>query len=704
MDQPLHDLAHALGVITFYHDIDGNPRLASEAALVEVLRALGAPLERTGDAADALRAMRAAEPAVRVPAVHVVREGESPAVPVHGLVAARAQLSLEREDGSREEWTGDGYPAPGPRGPATFFPIGADLPWGIHRLDIDTGTDSLRTTILHAPRLAPAPADPRTWGVFAPLHSFGDRRTADVANYSDLGQLSRWTAALGGSWVATLPLLASFLDEPFEPSPYVPVSRLFWNELYIDVARAPGGSGDTQTVIPDGGDFVDYRCAAEVRGAALRAAARRFFDSGGERDARFRTWLERHPRAGEYAHFRALCDRFRAPWLSWPSAAGDRARGSTDTALPGSSWTGGAAAADVRFHAYAAWVADVQIHDIASAARAGDARLYLDLPLGVHPAGFDTWHEPRQFASGVSVGSPPDPFFRKGQNWGFPPLSPGAILDDGLRYVRDCLRHHLSCAGILRLDHAMSLERLFWIPDAMPAVEGVYVHYPQDELLSLLALEAHRHGTLLVGEDLGTVTPAIRNALDEHRVLRMYVAQFEFRPDADPPLAPPAHNVVASVNTHDLPPFAAFWEALDLEDQHALGLLDDAGLERGREDRARLRARLSEWAGRDALPMEADAEAAASGAGVYDERKARLALRSILDLLARSDAPIVIVNLEDLWLETRPQNVPGTTAERPNWKRRSKHDVASLIADAGVASALHQVDRERKRPDTRIES
>jgi 4-alpha-glucanotransferase len=680
LDRPLDELARAMGVITSYHDIDGNPRHASEDALVAVLRALGAPLVQATDAADALRAVRAAESKVRMEPVHLVRAGEFPSVRLLGVGETAASLTLEREDGSVEEWSAAGEPTWTDAGPATAFPVVKDLPLGVHRLAVDTGRHHVRTTILHAPRLAQPLRNSRTWGVFAPLHAYGDHRTGGVASYTDLERLGRWAASLGASWVSTLPMLSSFLDQPFEPSPYVPASRLFWNDLYIDVTRAPGADPDVaqSLMVPDSGDFVDYRCVADVRRRALRDAAHRFFAAGGESNAAFRSWLGRNSRGTAYARFRALCDQMGTPWPEWPSPL----RGGTAVAAAVNP-------ADVRFHAYAAWVAETQIAGVVAAARDGAAQLYLDIPLGVHAAGFDTWHEPALFAAGVSVGAPPDPFFKDGQRWGFPPLSPDALRRDGHRYVRDCLRHHLESAGMLRLDHAMSLERLFWIPDGMPAIEGVYVRYPQDELLALLALESRLHETVLVGEDLGTVTPAIRHGLDSHGILRMYVAQFEFTPWAEPPLARPARNVVASINTHDLPPFAAFWGGLDLDDQFALGLLDAAALEPARQERARLRVRLREWAGAEDLA---------------DDAAVHRVLAAILELLAASEAPVVIVNLEDLWLETRPQNVPGTSAERPNWKRRSKRDLAALLDDAAVTAALLHVDRNRRLPHSRDES
>ncbi|MCI0435263.1 MAG: 4-alpha-glucanotransferase, partial [Gemmatimonadetes bacterium] len=542
-------------------------------------------------------------------------------------------------------------------------------PPGRHRLDAATARRESACTVISAPSRVPAPVG-RGWGIVLPLHAYGNRTLGGVAGYDGLAHACSWVGSLGGAFVSTLPLLAAFLDEPFEPSPYVPASRLFWSDLFIDATSAPGGAAPEPPIMPDSGDLVDYRTVAALRRRVLERAAQRFYESGGAADASFREWRDRNPHAAHYARFRAACERWRSPWRQWPSRARDGCLSDADVDV-----------ATFRYHEYAAWVADAQLGRIADGARNGkSAGLHLDLPIGVHADGYDVWRERPLFAPGVSVGAPPDPFFRDGQNWGFPPVIPAASRADAHRHFGECLRHHLKHAAVLRIDHAMSLQRLFWIPAGAHATDGVYVGYPQDELLAVLCLEAARAGAVIAGEDLGTVTPEIRAGLDAHRIQRMYVAQFEFRPASRPPLAPVREAVVASVNTHDLPPFAAFWAGLDLDDQHDLGLLDDCALRDAHDERAVFRADICRGFGLDTADPLAAREAV---------------LDRILSFLAGGPAALVVVNPEDLWGETRPHNVPGTTTQRPNWRRRAVFDLEALLRDAQVETRLREIAQLR---------
>src|SRR5207253_8981248 len=201
--------------------------------------------------------------------------------------------------------------------------------------------------------------------------------------------------------------------------------------------------------------------------------------------------------------------------------------------------------------------------------------LYLDFPLGVSAGGFDAHHYAAQFAKGASVGAPPDAFFTKGQNWGFPPLDPDAIREHRHAYFRACIRNHMEHAGILRIDHHMGLHRLFWIPAGGEPKDGVYVRYPDEELYAILTIESHRHNCVVLGEDLGTVPEYVPRAMRAHGVRRMYVVQYELKPEGPAPAGRPPAESIASINTHDMPTFAGFWSAEDVDDRLEQELLDD---------------------------------------------------------------------------------------------------------------------------------
>jgi 4-alpha-glucanotransferase len=279
------------------------------------------------------------------------------------------------------------------------------------------------------------------------------------------------------------------------------------------------------------------------------------------------------------------------------------------------------------------------------------------------------------------VGAPADFYFPLGQDWGFPPLHPERSRETGHRYVRACLEHHLRHAGLLRVDHVLGLQRLFWLRRGEVAARGAYVRYPREELFACLTLAAARRGAMVVGENLGTVPVELNEALTRHGVLGTYVLQFAWEGLLEGRFRLPDAGEVATFDTHDMATFAAVWSGADLADRHALGLLDDDGLAREQRRRAELRPAVTTWLG---LGAEADAAAV---------------LRGVNGALARSDAPLVVVNVEDCWLETQPQNVPGTTeAVRPNWRHAAAHPLEAWDGQPGVVDAVEALADARPPP------
>jgi 4-alpha-glucanotransferase len=310
--------------------------------------------------------------------------------------------------------------------------------------------------------------------------------------------------------------------------------------------------------------------------------------------------------------------------------------------------------------------------------------MYLDLPLGVHPHGYDVWRHRALFATDVSVGAPPDAVFVSGQDWGFPPLDPGRLREQHCQYVIAYLRHHLQHARILRIDHVMGLHRLFWIPKGLGAGEGVYVRYPAEEFYAILSLESRRHNAWIVGENLGTVPSYVSPAMRRHNIQSMYVVHYEQASDAHGALRAVPTDCVASINTHDMPPFAASWRDSDIDDRLKLGLLDRTGARTERRARREQRRSLMHFLERKGLLVGASADP-------------RRVLRAILAFLSASPARTVLVNLEDLWLETRHQNIPGTHDEHPNWQRKARYSLEAFREMPEVLDALREVDHVRKR-------
>jgi 4-alpha-glucanotransferase len=696
----LTTLARMYGVQTAFYDVEARRQQASPEAVLLVLRALGTPVETFADVTDALRERRRELWVRGMEPVAVAPDGQAAGIDLR-LPAASAEGSvrchLALEDGGGRNWDCDVGELPvvnsavfdGVRHQAMKLALPFDLPWGYHRLTLELGVRQFETMVISAPPRAHAFRDERTskhWGVFMPLYALHSRRSWGSGDLTDSESLLEWVARLGGSVVATLPLLAAFLDEPLEPSPYAPVSRLFWNEFYIDVTRVPDlercpsaqaivGSPEVHQELEGlrTQPLVDYQRGMELKRRVLEELARCFFAERSERYATFARFLEDHPALEDYARFRATVEERRAPWPVWPQPL-------RDGVLKAGDYDEGAE----HYHLYVQWVTQEQMQALYERGQSAGVKLRLDLPLGVHPDGYDVWRERDVFALGATAGSPPDTFFTKGQDWGFPPLHPEAMRKQGYRYFIDCLRHHLQHAGVLRLDHIMSLHHLYWIPSGMEANDGIYVRYPSEELYAILSLESHRHGALIVGEDLGTVPRYVRKAMARHNIHRTYVVQFELRPERRHPVGTVPPTSVASINTHDMPPFAAFWRGLDIDDRLKRGLLDDKGARREKRARQALKQSFLALLKRRGLLKGAD----------DDERDV---LRACLAFLAASRARVVLASLEDLWSETKPQNIPGTSDEHPNWRRKAHHGFEAFSQMPEVLDALQEMGRFRKR-------
>ncbi len=527
---------------------------------------------------------------------------------------------------------------------------GEPVPFGYHELR----SGAHRTAVISAPVRAPQPQGRRLC-LFAPLFALRPPTSDRPADLRELEELVEWAAACGASGVLTLPLLAGFLDPPAEPSPYAPASRWMWNELYAVVDR-PALDTSSPTV--------DYEAAYAATIAGIDAEVERLAADphGAAGLARF---LDEHPEVVRYAEFRAAGEQHGRDWRHWPEplAHGHIPAGTVDLAR-------------VRWHAVAQWLVHSRLTALAADAAARGVALGLDLAVGTHALAYDVWVDQEAFARGASVGAPPDPYFPGGQVWGFPPPVPAVARRRGYAQLRRALRHHLQVATLLRIDHVMGLLRLFWVPDGATPAEGTYVHASLDEQLAVVCLEAWRAGASIVGENLGLVPPEIDAALERHGLLGMHVAYGDLEDPvrAATALAAPAHDV-ASFGTHDMPTFAGFVAERDLDDRIALGFGDPADAQQHRNRR------------RTGL---------AAAAAARRRTAAAPALFDALSVeLGATDAPWVVVALDDLFDEIEPLNVPGTSDERPNWLRRMRHPLAS--APPAAADRLRRIAEARTR-------
>ncbi|HLG66347.1 MAG TPA: 4-alpha-glucanotransferase [Acidimicrobiales bacterium] len=664
----LDELADVCGVQRQHVGADGRVHAADDDTLVAVLGALGVAAAGPAEVAESLRATRAARRArVLDPVVvHVVGRGQPTTVRLPAAVdPRRAWVAVELEGGgtrtARLEHDQLRLGGPG----------AAELPVGLHRLRVEAPGIDAEALLVAAPR---CPAPERGWGAFLPLHALRTPKDWGVGRYGDLGALARWVRGLGGSFVGTLPLYPAAASEAAGASPYRPSTRLAWSELHVDPAPLPElaeapeareqlGSAELQQCLAAArrSELVDPQALRHALRSVLAPMARSLLAAPSARRRELEGFAAAHPELVAYARFCAAVERLGPRWRDWGGGPRTVPPGVIDDEAVG-------------YHLYVHWVAHEQLH---GAAREGG--LYLDLPVGVDPDGFDTWWEPEIFVEGLRVGAPPDAFHAGGQDWGVPPPHPEAAAASGYRYLVDVLRHAMSPAAMLRLDHVMGLHRLYCIPPGADARHGVYVRYPAEELRAVVAVEAHRAGVVVVGEDLGTVPGEVRRAMAEDGMLRSWVLQFESA--VEDPLPEPPEACLATWGTHDLAPFAAAWDGDDIEDRAAPG---EAGARWAVTERARRAA----W--RAALEAALSLPRAGRGAG-----GSRLALRGVLDHLAAGPARLVMVDLEDLWGERRPHNRPGTPAAA-NWRRRAAKTLCEIESDPEVVETLGRVEHLRR--------
>jgi 4-alpha-glucanotransferase len=677
----LERLARRWGILPAYTDALGQRRTVAPEVLLRLLPVLGAPVAGWDDVEAALTLRRREQARELLPPVVVVWDGDRPGAPLRVPATAApvpAAVALELEDGSvREEVVPlelrRSFHCGGDAVVTALLPLPAGLPWGYHRLAVAVGGERAEALLIRAPS-STEPLAGGQLGVFLPLYALTRWDGGPLGTFPDLHRLARWAAGRGASLVATLPLYAAFLDPrcpPWDPSPYAPASRRFWNELYVDpealperALLEPGAGG------PDpepGGRRVDFPAAAARRRHRLEALAEAFFTRGPEaRRGAFERFCAGRPEVCRYTAFRAAGERLCRPWRQWPAAVreGDPGAAGDERAR--------------RYHLYAQWAAHEQLRR----GNEGDgaAGLFLDLPVGVHPESYDTWADRDVHTFEASLGAPPDGLFARGQDWGLSPWVPERLRRAGLRPWIDTLRFALVEAGALRVDHVMQLSRLFWVPRGGAATDGVYVRSPVEELWAVLCLESRRARCPVVGEDLGTVPLAVRRDLAAHGTAGLYVGLFELgvgeRGEAWRTPVPAGR--VALVGSHDMPTFRGFWEGRDLALRRRLGLVAGEAAE-------------AEGAGRERLVTAlAGRWPAAPGEAPW-----RAALHGLLGELAASEAALLVVSLEDLWGEPEPQNVPGTGPEEQNFQRRAARSLISFGDDPQVTGALEELARRR---------
>ncbi|MGH4016962.1 MAG: 4-alpha-glucanotransferase, partial [Pseudonocardiaceae bacterium] len=550
MDTALDELAAAHGVATWYRDglrrrIDVEPDVVRR-----VLGLLGVDADTPAQVRDALAALRRpslgrpslGRPSPAWPGTVVLRQGQ--ALPAAGV--------LHDEDGVERTVSGS---------------LPADLApgWYSLRTDLDSGgaLGEPPTTVLVAPPALPEP--PRTWGWMLQLYALHSAGSWGIGDLADLREFVGWTAREHHAGAVLVnPLHAMTPAHPVQPSPYTPSSRRFANPLYLRIEDTGGYGRAAQAVraqvdalrVTSGAELIDHDAVWRAKRAVLELLWRA---EGGPSPVM-------SDGLRDFATFCALAERYGARWSRWPAELRHPARASADPQR-------------LAFHAWVQQQCAEQLAAVHDAAGGMAIGVLHDLAVGVDPEGADAWALQDVLATGVSIGAPPDAFSQRGQNWGLPPWRPDRLAATGYAAYRDMLRAVLAHADGLRIDHVAGLWRLWWVPPGASPDQGTYVHYDADAMLAALALEAHRAGAVVVGEDLGTVEPEVTEALAERRMLGCGVLWFarDEQAPGEPLLAPRRwpERAAASISTHDLPTAAGFLRGEHVRVRAELGLLGE---------------------------------------------------------------------------------------------------------------------------------
>lgn len=697
LQRPASELAQRAarhGVADRYHSFFGDETVVSD----DVLQA-------------ALRAMRVDEPgadaqAVGLPAVHVVREGEPIELRWRAAGGEAGSWQLGPEEGMQIQplARGDLWRD----GDDCLLRVDAALAPGYYRLAVG---EAWCRVIVAPQRCWTAPAleqGERWWGCTIQLYALRSSRNWGIGDFGDLRRLVDTAAQQGASFIGLSPLHALFPHNPDAASPYSPSSRNALNPIYLDVQSLVELSGceaaqqrvaseafqDRLRALRDA-ELVDYAGVAAAKHEVLQLLWRNFEnDPRNSRRAHFDGYMQqRQSTLGRHALFEALQEHLHAQdpgvwgWPAWPEAYRDPdgeavrefAREHADA---------------VQYRFWLQWLAEVQLESVQRYARSRGMGmgLYLDLAVGVNGGGADTWVQPQIFALGMHAGAPPDALNALGQDWGLPPWNPSQLRAARHQPFIDTLRANMRHNGALRLDHVMALMRLFWTG----AHGGTYVSYPLSELLGILALESHRHQCMVIGEDLGTVQPRMREAMRERSLLSYRPLLFERNEDGS--FRAPAQwhaQALAVVSTHDLPTLRGFWLGEDIELQARLSLYpNDSARDQQVLQRAQDRAHLLLALQRESLLPEG---ATVQPTSLPDATPALV--EAVYAYLARTPCWLVGVQLEDVTGQVLHVNVPGTTEDRfPNWRRKLSVGVEELSAEVRWARVAAVLRAERSGP------
>lgn len=734
----LEKLAAVAGLVPSYRDAWGHERIVSESTQRAILSAMGYEVDTPPQIEASMRRIEEARWRRTLEPVVVTRRGKGGHVHIPvtfddavGDLEIAWRLEMENgaaRDGSvrpRELSVQESRELGDEKLRRRHLHFGFPVPYGYHsfRLFPTEGDhvmqDGESCLVIVVPEKCYLPRSMsrgrRGWGYTIQLYGLRSRRNWGIGDFSDLSEFARIAAQQGATAIGLNPLHAMFPDNPLHASPYSPSHRQFLAIIYIDPETTPefGECEEAQELLHSAAvqeelaelrrlEMVDYQRVAALKRPVLELLYRTFRERHlgaanepppSDRGAAFRRFQSLGGRELEkLALFQAISEHFGPGTQAthWPRDYRDPDSGKVREFAA-------AHAERVEFFQYLQWLADQQLSAAAQTAHreGSEIGLYHDLALAPDRNGAEAWGNSGLFAQGVTLGAPPDDWNLKGQNWGLPPYSPLALRQAGYRPFIDVIRANMRHAGALRLDHAMWLERMYWIPEGMGAHDGGYVRYPIDDLMGILALESHRQRCIVIAEDLGTVPEGFRERLRKAEMLSYRLLYFsqsekgEFQP-SDSYIA----SAAVAANTHDLATLAGFWNERDLQVRGELGLYpSDKAKEEAHRQRARERHALISRLKREGVLSETFPEN-------VEEFSFELAT-AVYRFLARTPSRLLLVSLEDVFGEVEQANLPGTTSEHPNWKRKTHVELEQFAEDPRMIAIAAAINGERKRKTVR---
>ena len=725
-DKLINELSALCGILPEYWDIFGKKHITSIETSKAVLKAMKLRVDSADDIAEEIRGRRSQPWKTFLGPVHVLSVNKQPfSIPLYmpieegGEAKLIISCSMENERGQKEEFrfTGDAIHiseqqwingaryvkvnlVDSKRREIGYYTLHVTCkhPYGVFPGGADILTK--KSKIIITPDACFIPQGLRTgraWGLSVNLYSIRSKRNWGIGDFGDLRRIVGWTADLKGHFVGINPLHAIPNTRPFGISPYSPISRLYKNIVYLDMEDVPELKGPkyAQKIRASGkfnkelealrkAQFIDYEKVAILKEKLLRKAFALFYK-------KHFMWKTRRGRAFmKYTEGDGLCLESFALFMSLQEYMRKKKNACTWQEWPEDYQHVSAAAVrkfrknnqkEILFYQYIQWLIDGQLKSIAEKAKklGMTLGLYHDLAIGSIGCGSDVWSYQDVIASGADVGAPPDDFSPDGQKWGFPPTIPERLKETGYELFIQTIRKNMKYGGALRIDHALGIFRLFWIPEGMTPNDGAYISYPSEDLLRIIALESIRNKTMVIAEDLGTIGDNVRDALKSFKMLSYRLFYFG-RNYPDPSFLPPERYplmALCAVTTHDLPTIYGYWKGKDIETRRRTGknsgdALWNKQIEERERDKKRIIITLKS---QGIIPDDYPSDPAA-----VPEMTTELC-RAIYHYLALTPCKLLLVSLDDIIGTLDQQNMPGTVDSHPNWVQKTPPYLEEIMKD-----------------------